>query len=99
MRRRKTPRRSRLRGSFLRNRARLEVARVHDNFNAGALAFSEEHVENGAGGVVAEELAESFLVPGNAVAIDEFEEVGGLIERQRGFGEVRIGERKRSGPQ
>ena len=75
----------------------LNVARVQDDFHAGVLALGKEHVEDGAGGVVAKELAKSFLVPGNAVAIDQLEEMSGLIERERGLDEVRISGEKAVG--
>ena len=66
------------------------VVRVQDDIHTAALALGKEHVENGAGGVVTEELAEGLLVPWDAVAVDEFEEVRGLIESECGFGEVRV---------
>jgi hypothetical protein len=40
--------------------------------------------------VVAKELAEGFFVPGDAVAIDELNEMARLVEGERGFGEVEI---------
>lgn len=75
----------------------LDVACVRDQFAAAARALGKEHVENGAGRVVAKELAKGFLVPRDAVAIDEFEEMAGLVERERGFGEVRVGGEKAVG--
>ena len=55
-----------------------------------SFAFGEQHVEDLTGGVIAEELAERFLVPLDSVALDEFEEVLWLVEGERGFCEVRV---------
>jgi hypothetical protein len=56
-----------------------------------AITFALEHVDDLPGGVIAEELAQRLLVPGDSVAFDKLQKVSGLIERQRGLGEVGIG--------
>ena len=43
------------------------------------------------GGAVAEELAEGFLVVGDAVLLDQGDEVGGRVAGERGLGEVGVG--------
>jgi len=67
------------------------------DFDAGIAAFGEEHVEDLLSGTVAEELAEGFLVPGDAVVFDEGEEVLRGVAGEGGFGEVGIGGEEVSG--
>ena len=57
----------------------------------GGGALGEEEVEDVVGGARAEELAESFFVPGDAVLLDEGEEVERGVAGEGGFGEVRVG--------
>jgi hypothetical protein len=61
-----------------------------EDLDVGGGALGEEHVEDELGGVVTEELAEFFLVPWDAVVLDEVEEVGGGVAGERGFGEVGV---------
>ena len=61
------------------------------NVGVGGGALGEEHVEDVVGGAVAEELAEGFFVPGDAVFFDEGEEVLRGEAGERGFGKVRVG--------
>ena len=51
-------------------------------------AFGFEHPEDLAGALVAEELAMLAFVPGDAVAFDKLEELGGRVSRERGLGKV-----------
>lgn len=64
---------------------------VEEDFYASSFAFYFEQVRDFAGGAVAEELAEGFLVVGDAMFFDERDEVRRRVAGQRGFGEVRIG--------
>ena len=66
------------------------VAPLENKFYAGSFALDLKHVEDLAGGVIAEELAQCLFVPLDSVALDKFEEVLRLIESQGRFGEVRI---------
>ena len=58
--------------------------------DVGFGALAGEEVDDVAGGAVAEELAESFLVVGDAVALDEVEEVVGGVAGEGGAGEVGV---------
>jgi hypothetical protein len=57
----------------------------------GGAAFGFEHGGDVGGGVIAEELAKSFFVVGDAMFFEEGEKVGGSVAREGGFCEVRIG--------
>ena len=59
--------------------------------DAGGAAFCFEHVENVARGAIAEELSQSFFVIGNAVFLDQRDEICGSVAGQRGLGKMRIG--------
>jgi len=74
--------------------ADLTNFRIQKDGHVGVVAFGLEHAENVAGGAVAEKLAESFLVVGDAVLFDEGDEIGGSVAGQCGFGEVRVGGEK-----
>ena len=63
---------------------------IYEDFYVGIAAFGFEHGDDLGGGIVAEELAESFLVVGNSVFLDEGDEIGGRVARESGLGEVRI---------
>ena len=63
---------------------------ARDGLHAGGPALSFEHAEDVACGPIAEKLAKSFLMIGNAVFFHQGDEVGGRESRQRGFREVRI---------
>ena len=78
-------------GSFLWIAVDFLDLRFEDDFDIGFGGFAEEHGDDLLGGVVAEELAQGFLVVLNAVAFDEGDEVGGRVAGERGFGEVGIG--------
>ena len=54
-------------------------------------AFGFEHLDNIAGGMIAEKLAQCFLVVRDAMLLDQSDEVRRRVPRQRGFREVRIG--------
>jgi len=58
--------------------------------HTGGSAFIEQHAHDLFRRVVAEQLAELLLVPGDAVALDEFDEIIRRVARQRGLAEVRI---------
>jgi hypothetical protein len=62
-----------------------------DDFDVRLGGFGEEHSDDLFCGVVAEELAQGFLVVPDAVAFDEGDEVGGGVACERGFGEVGVG--------
>ena len=66
-----------------------DVGIDHD-FYIGVAALGFEHGDDLRGGIVAEELAESFFVVGDSVFFDEGDEIGGGVTREGGFGEVRI---------
>jgi hypothetical protein len=59
--------------------------------NAGGMAFCFEHGDDVLGGAIAEELAEGLLVIGNAMPLDERDEVPRRIAGERRACEVRIG--------
>ena len=59
--------------------------------HAAGRAFIEQHRHDLAGRAVAEELPQSLFVPGDAVALDEREEVRGRVAAQRRAREMRIG--------
>ncbi len=60
------------------------------DFGAGGGAFGEEQRDDVAGAAVAEELAEGFFVVGDAVLLDERDEVLRGIAREGRTGEVRV---------
>jgi len=63
---------------------------VDNDFCVGVAAFGFEHGDDLSGGIVAEELAESFLVVCDSVFLDESDEIGGGVACEGGFGEVWI---------
>ena len=76
--------------------AGVGMADVGDGMAEGELhpspvAFVQEHGDDLAGGAVAEELAERLFVPGDAVALDQGEEVGGRVAGERRDGEMGVG--------
>ena len=64
---------------------------IENNIHAGGTAFGFEHVHDLARGMVAEELAEIFLMEGNAVFFDQGDEIRRRVARQGRLCEVRIG--------
>ena len=63
----------------------------HLNGYPGRSALLLQHVHYVAGGAVAKELAQRFLMPGNVVLLDQLQEIGRSVAGQRGLGKVRIG--------
>ena len=61
------------------------------DLNVGAGAFGEEKIDDFPRSCVAEELPEFFLVPGDAPAFDQREEIGRRVAGQRGAAEVAVG--------
>ena len=59
-------------------------------FDAPLRAFGAQHLDDLLGAAVAEELAEGFLVVGDAVFFDEGDEIGGSVAGEGGFSEMRI---------
>ena len=53
-------------------------------------ALGEQHIENCVRRVIAEKLAQSLLMPRDAVPLHKFKKMPRLIERQRRLGKVRI---------
>ena len=62
-----------------------EHATTTSNLHSGALALRRQHVDNLLRAPVAEELSERLLVIGDAVALDERDEIRRRIARQRGL--------------
>ncbi len=62
-----------------------------EDAHLGVLALAHQHVDDLLRGAVAEELAQRLLVPCDAVALDETDEVGGRVACQGRFGKVGIG--------
>ncbi len=60
------------------------------DLDVGGGALARKEVDNVAGGAVAEELAEGLFVVGNAVALDEGDEVLGDVAGEGGAGEVGV---------
>ena len=60
----------------------IDIARGHEPV---------QHGDDVLGGIVAKELAQRFLVPRNAVCLDQCDEIPLGIARQRRFGEMRVG--------
>ena len=71
---------------------------IEDNANAGGAALRFQHGDDVASGAVAEELAQCFLVIGDAVLLDQCDEVMRRIAGERGASEVRIARRGRRRP-
>ncbi len=69
-------------------------ARVGKNLHVRGVAFGFEKVGYVGSRIVAEELAESFLVVGDVVAFDESDEIFWSEAREGGFGEVGVGGEK-----
>ena len=66
-------------------------AAVRLDAHAALCAFVDEHAHDLFRRVVAEQLAEFLLVVRDAMPLDELDEIGRRVARQRGFAEVRIG--------
>ncbi len=66
-------------------------ARIQEDLHVGSATFGFEHVGDSGGGIIAEELAESFFVISDVMFFDEGEKIGGREAGKRGFGEVGIG--------
>lgn len=64
---------------------------VQKYLNAGIAALRLQHIRDVLRGAVAEELAESFLVVGNAMLFHEGDKIGGREPGEGGFGEVLVG--------
>jgi hypothetical protein len=58
--------------------------------DAGLIALGQEHFEDVAGFVIAEQLAEFFLVVGHGVFADHADEIPLGVARQCGFAEMRV---------
>lgn len=65
-------------------------AGVKEDLNMRGATFRLEHVGDFSGGIVAEELAESFFVISDAMFFKESKKIGGGEAGERGFGEVGI---------
>src|SRR5258706_14299228 len=63
-------------------------------FDTSLCAFGAQHVDDLLRPPVAEELAEGLLVPGNAVGLDERDEIARRVTRERRAAEVGIGREK-----
>ena len=71
--------------------AHLGDVLVEDDADAGGAALRFEHGDDVARGAIAEELAEGLLVIGDAVFLDQRDEVAGRVAGERGLREVRVG--------
>jgi hypothetical protein len=69
----------------------LGDAGVDEDLDSGGVTFGFEQVDDVCGGIVAEELAQTFFVPGDAMFVDESEKVVGPETGESGFSEVGIG--------
>ena len=84
-------------GKYVECSSRLldaEIAGVQDKPDPCAFTLGQQHIEEVAGGMIAEKLAEGLLVPGDAVALDKLDEVMRRVEGECGLGEMRIGRKK-----
>lgn len=66
-------------------------AGVEENLDVRGTAFGFEEIANVSGGIVAEELTESFFVIGDVMFLEEGEEIGRSVTGKGGFGEMGIG--------
>ncbi len=72
------------------------IARHAEHFTAqpqgdiALVTFGQQQIDNLLGGVVTEELAQGFLVPGDPVAVNQIDKIPLGITRQRRFTEMRI---------
>ena len=66
----------------------------HIDANIGGGAFVQQHLDDLFGGVVAEQLAQLFLVIGDAVAFDHLDEMLRRVAGKRGLAEMRVGRQK-----
>jgi len=64
---------------------------VDEDLDVGGATSGFEQVDDFGGGIVAEELAESFFVPGDAMFSDESKKIIGRETGEGGFGKVGIG--------
>jgi hypothetical protein len=65
-------------------------ARTEPQIDAALRAFGEQHRDDLLRRAVAEELTERLFVPGDAVAVDQSDEVFGCVTAERGGGEMRV---------
>src|ERR1019366_6360391 len=72
--------------------------RLGENLYSGNAAFGFQHSNDGLRRLVAEELPKLFLVVGNSVLLDEFDETRRHVPRQRRLAEVRISGEEVVGP-
>src|SRR5690606_6938419 len=72
-------------------------AAVGADLHAGGGTFVQQHSYDLLGGDIAEQLAQFFLVIGDAVPLDHVDEVGRRVAGQRRFAEVRIGREEIAG--
>ena len=70
----------------------------HLHLDADGGAFGQQHGHDLPRRAVAEELAQRLLVPGDAVLLDQGDEVVLGVARQRRLAEMRIGRQERLGP-
>jgi hypothetical protein len=73
-----------------RSAANFGYASVENDLNLRGPAFAFEQIGDFRGRIVAEELAESFFVVGDAMLLDERDKIRGSVARQGGFGEMGI---------
>ncbi len=59
-------------------------------FDARCLHFGQQHGDDLPGAVVTEQLAQGLLMPGDAVALDQGDEVGGCVPLESGYAEARV---------
>src|SRR3546814_3182224 len=68
-----------------------DLALPQPDFDPGGGAFRQQQVDDLAGRAVAEQLPQGLLVPGDAVAVDQGDEVLRRVAAQRRHAEVRVG--------
>ena len=69
-----------------------------DTLHAAGIAFGAQHLDDGFAGIVAEQLAAVLLVPGDAVAPEQRQEVLRRVARQRRPAEMRVVGEEIGGP-
>ncbi len=74
--------------------ADLPDNRIGNDYDARGRAFGFEHVDNILSGAVAEELSQRLFVVGNAIILNQCNEVRGRVTGKRGFGKMQIGGEK-----
>ena len=70
----------------------------HADIDAGGRAFGQQHGHDLARRAVAEELAQRLLVPGDAVLLDQLDEIALRVAGQRRLAEMRIVREESLGP-